>query len=219
MVLGPVSQDALAAPKIRLSPEVFDFGYMPAGGKVIHRYWLSNDGADTLKVSKVVPSCGCTTVPLPRHEIAPADSVPLDLVFNAGKITGVVTKTVSVESNDPDHVTTKVSFTARVADKVVPVEVTPWTIELTEIDVPESKVRVKNTSKNPVTLTLAVPDTDRLTVSPEVTNLTPGSSADLTIRRKSGSAPGLFETSITFLLEGPVTTPLTIPVKGMVYIE
>jgi len=208
-----------ASPKIRLEPSAFDFGFVPAEAKVTHRYWLANDGSDTLVVSQVKPSCGCTTVPLPTDRVAPGDSVPLDLVFSAGKMSGVVNKSVSVDSNDPDSARVKVYFTARVAEDYAPVEVTPWLVDLSQIDAPAQAIRIRNTSKGPLSMSLVVGDPGHLEISPDTASLAPGSAVDVRVRRAKGLRPGPFETSFTLWLDGRTPYPLTVPVKGKGYIE
>lgn len=208
-----------ASPRIRLTPTAFDFGFVPAEAKVTHRYWLANDGSDTLIVSQVKPSCGCTTVPLPTDHVPPGDSVPLDLVFSSGKMSGVVNKSVSVDSNDPDSARVKVYFTARVAESYAPVEVTPWLVDLSQIDAPAQAIRIRNTSKGPLSMNLVVGDPRYLEISPDTASLAPGSAVDVRVRRAKGLRPGPFETSFTLWLDGQTPYPLTVPVKGKGYIE
>jgi hypothetical protein len=185
----------------------------------MNRYWLTNEGSDTLVVSQVKPSCGCTTVPLPSDRIAPGDSVPLDLTFSSGKMSGVVNKSVSVDSNDPDSARVKVYFTARVAEDYAPVDVMPWSVDLTKIDAPAQAVRIRNTSKDQLRLSVVTGALDRIEVAPDTASLKPGEALDLRVRRAKGGVPGFFETSFTVYLAGPTPYPLTIPVKGTGYVE
>jgi len=53
-VLLLVSQ-TLAQPKMFLSEEKFDFGFVPQDSKISHTFWIKSVGDETLKILNVKP--------------------------------------------------------------------------------------------------------------------------------------------------------------------
>ena len=94
---------AVDAPRPRLTADaVFhDFGRVAADGQVSHRFKLGNSGAAPLNIGRVRHSCGCTSTLLGKQILAPGESTELEVGFNGLGQSGLVTKTVTVESNDP----------------------------------------------------------------------------------------------------------------------
>jgi len=66
--------------------ERFDFGHVPYGSTIKHRVMLFNRGVQTIKITRVNAGCACTQVPLTRREIAPGDSLSVDLILDTSKI-------------------------------------------------------------------------------------------------------------------------------------
>jgi branched-subunit amino acid permease len=46
---------SVAAPRLLIKQESFDFGYAPQNSKVSHIFWLYSIGDDTLKILSVKP--------------------------------------------------------------------------------------------------------------------------------------------------------------------
>ncbi|HRS01514.1 MAG TPA: DUF1573 domain-containing protein [Bacteroidota bacterium] len=92
-----------AQPKIEISNNAtYDWGRVKSSEQVLHTTMiLKNIGNEPLKIYSVSPSCGCTTSPLTKTEIAPGDTAQLPITFNISSYTGKVNKTISVHSNDP----------------------------------------------------------------------------------------------------------------------
>jgi hypothetical protein len=78
-----------------------DFGTLHSSMKVKRLVTVRNDGTDTLRVSEVSTSCGCTAALLSRPLIAPGDSGTLSVSFDPRNFTGRVEKAVSMMTNDP----------------------------------------------------------------------------------------------------------------------
>ena len=92
----------LAAPQITVDNNVYEFGTVLEGVVVTHTFVLTNAGDQTLAISSVRTSCGCTTTDLAKKNLAPGESVKLDAVFDTVGYGGrTVTKMIYVESNDP----------------------------------------------------------------------------------------------------------------------
>jgi rhodanese-related sulfurtransferase len=93
---------ALAGPRIEVDSATYEFGSKVEGVVITHTFVITNSGNQTLTISRVYTSCGCTTTGLPKKNLAPGESVNLDAVFDTVGYGGrTVTKTIYVESDDP----------------------------------------------------------------------------------------------------------------------
>lgn len=206
-------------PKIHLSPEVFDFGYMPPNAKVTYRYWLANIGSDTLVVTDVKPQCGCTTVPLPGNRIGPSDSVALDLVLDAKNIIGVINKSVTIYSNDSTQNPTVIYFTARVQSPDSTVAVSPPSALLETIDKSAEVITLTNHTQGPYRVQVKSPPSPYIAYEMSSDVAEPGAAITITLRRTKQTPVGPFLTSLTLMLDGSYPHPVTIPIRGIGYVE
>ena len=92
----------LAAPQITANESVYQFGSVLEGVVVTHTFVLTNAGDETLVITSVHTSCGCTTIDLAKKNLAPGESVNLDAILDTVGFGGrTITKMIYVESNDP----------------------------------------------------------------------------------------------------------------------
>ena len=84
---------ALGTPEITVDQPVYDFGSIGQGYMVKHTFILQNTGDQTLEIVRVSASCGCTTTALATNQLAPGESVPLEVLVLADHGT---TKNVTV---------------------------------------------------------------------------------------------------------------------------
>ncbi len=45
----------VAAPRMDIENDSFDFGFVPQNSKITHSFWLKSTGDDTLRIIRVVP--------------------------------------------------------------------------------------------------------------------------------------------------------------------
>ena len=66
------------------SETTFDFGKIPMGRPVTHIFEVTNNGKDSLKISNVQASCGCTTPEWEREQVqAPGKKTKITVGYNA----------------------------------------------------------------------------------------------------------------------------------------
>ena len=124
-------------PRIKFDNENHDAGTNLAGDKIYHTFIVTNTGNETLVISDVKASCGCTTVggTIPggtsggssqtttwTHEIAPGKIgiIPIQIVTD--NLRGAIHKTVTVTSNDR----TRPSVILNIGGTVwLPIEISP----------------------------------------------------------------------------------------------
>lgn len=91
----------IGQPKISVPQSVFDFGNVQTGEIVKHKFTVTNNGTDLLKITQVASSCGCTAVQPEKNELKPSESTTITAEFNTAGRLGPQIKYVTVISNDP----------------------------------------------------------------------------------------------------------------------
>ncbi len=80
-----------------------DFGEIKeADGNVTHTFIVKNTGNQPLVLTRVVPSCGCTTPEYSREPIAPGKEGRITITFNPAGRPGQFSKLIAVYSNGKD---------------------------------------------------------------------------------------------------------------------
>ena len=93
----------VAAPKIAVDNAVYDFGTVLEGVFVTHKFLLSNVGDEPLTITSVRVACGCTATVLSKTNLEPGESVELEASLDTSHYGGRISKSISVESNDPEN--------------------------------------------------------------------------------------------------------------------
>lgn len=100
-------------PKIHFPEMEYSFGTVKSGEKVRYDFEVANLGNQTLEITEVRPSCGCTTAGTWTRSIAPKGTGIIPIQLDTGRFKGNLTKTIHVKSNDPKQkqVTLKIKGT------------------------------------------------------------------------------------------------------------
>src|SRR5262249_6969432 len=72
-----------SGPTIKCEELLYDFGKVDAGTLVKHEYMFTNIGNQTLVVSNVQPSCGCTTAGAWDKVVEPGKTGIIPIQFNS----------------------------------------------------------------------------------------------------------------------------------------
>ncbi|MBC8146322.1 MAG: DUF1573 domain-containing protein, partial [bacterium] len=87
-------------PKIEIvGGETVDRGDVPPG-VLKQLVKITNTGTDTLKITEVKPSCGCTTAPLDKNVLLPGDTASVMVSVDVAHSSGPVSKNMTSNSND-----------------------------------------------------------------------------------------------------------------------
>lgn len=100
LALGLLGLVGFAAPIIDADNAVWDVA-IQTESLIAHTFTLSNAGDETLVISDVIPSCGCTTATLATYELAPGQSVELPITIDTTGFRGLVLRVIDIFSNDP----------------------------------------------------------------------------------------------------------------------
>ncbi|PHK20574.1 hypothetical protein VF13_42390 [Nostoc linckia z16] len=81
--------------------DTFNFGNVEKGKPVSHEFTFKNTTKQTILVTNVKASCGCTATNYTKTPIKPGESGTVTATYNAAN-PGQFTKTVTVTTNDSD---------------------------------------------------------------------------------------------------------------------
>lgn len=98
---APRTASPSAGPRIRFTEELFDFGTVDQGQKVVHVYKFSNVGDAPLEISDVTSSCGCTATILSSRRLAPGQAGEVRAEFDSEKYLDQVQIFLHLFTNDP----------------------------------------------------------------------------------------------------------------------
>ncbi len=112
LMISVLSSLVVAAPKIKVDQENFDFGTIPAGnGELRHSFKVSNIGDEILKIEKVKPGCSCTVVEF-KSELQPGETSAIVAALSIKDRTGQQDKPITVISNAENSPLLKLSLEA-----------------------------------------------------------------------------------------------------------
>ncbi len=101
LLLGALQ--TFAGPNLVCDDTVYDFGSRRNTEVVKHDFQLRNEGDETLRISSVRTSCGCTVAELDTRRIDPGKGVALHAEFRLQGRKGHQSKTIYIHSNDPEQ--------------------------------------------------------------------------------------------------------------------
>lgn len=114
-LLVVLSVAAVAAPNIHVDKPIYDFGSVAEGIAIAHTFVIRNMGDETLVITRVAVSCGCTAADSATNSIAPGESVDLKVVVDTAGFGGrKISQRINVFSNDPDNPTLVLRITGQV---------------------------------------------------------------------------------------------------------
>ncbi|MCE9620503.1 MAG: DUF1573 domain-containing protein [Planctomycetes bacterium] len=84
------SVEAPQTPSLRFEPAQLDLGEMVAGQKKTGKLTVFNAGDKPVKILRIVPACGCTTISAaPAEAVAPGAHFDIDITIDPGAKTGI----------------------------------------------------------------------------------------------------------------------------------
>lgn len=98
---GVLSPSGWAAPIIMSPDPVFEFGERDSEEKVTHEFVVKNAGDESLQITDVKTTCGCTVAKPEVNTLAPGEETKVTVTFNTKGKQGVQNKKITVLTNDP----------------------------------------------------------------------------------------------------------------------
>lgn len=105
-------------PQITFSEEMKDFGEVERGDKVSLSFAFENTGKADLEIIEVKPSCGCTSADLEKKVYKPGEKGSIPITFDSARFDGMVTKTVTVKTNDEKNPTKSIRLKGRIIQEI-----------------------------------------------------------------------------------------------------
>lgn len=100
-ILKP-SEAGSGNPVIYITETQYDFGKVNEGDKVNHTFTFVNKGSANLIIKDIKTSCGCTAALLSQDNLAPGQEGTLKIELDTKNRSGKMSRTVTINSNDPN---------------------------------------------------------------------------------------------------------------------
>ena len=91
--------DKSELPDMKFEEEVFDFGTITQGEKVLHDFKFKNVGNKNLVIANASADCGCTVAEVPKDAIPSGGGNVIRVTFDSEGKTGIINKTITVVTN------------------------------------------------------------------------------------------------------------------------
>jgi len=137
-------------PVITFEKTHHDFGKISADRKVSYHFKVTNTGQGTLNITRLNPSCGCTSTVLGKWSLAPGEGTEVEASFDPRGFRGKVHKSIQVISDDPTRGTTTLTFEAEVIQEIMPSTTTVFFYDLQRTAAKKATVRLASGNGQPV---------------------------------------------------------------------
>ncbi len=224
---GLFAQSDAKAPEsvITVTGDTFDFGYIPFGTSIKHTLYIQNDADTSLRITKVNPGCGCTTIPLKEREVGPGGTLEVDLIIDTGKIHPGDFKKASriyTDSRKRPQIVCNLTghnFQPEGEENQRLLEIDPLSLVLPKNRASDSSMIVL-TNKSQLTLiprVIELPDPDIISVNVPAQAIIPGQrlQIDLKVNDISGVKADAILESLTLAFNDPARTRITVPIRVM----
>lgn len=112
------SENISEKPIMVFEEQNYDFGKIYIGDIVKHGFKFKNHGYGELIINNVKSSCGCTAALVSKSNLLKDEEGEVQIKFNPGRYVGKVTKSVTVNSNDQQKPSFKLTITGEVIEEV-----------------------------------------------------------------------------------------------------
>jgi len=99
------------APRLTLVEPVKDFGTVPKGEKITYAFVVKNTGNADLEIIAAKPACGCTVADFDKL-IKPGQTGKVTAHVDTVTFAGPISKSVTLETNDPNTPTAQLTISA-----------------------------------------------------------------------------------------------------------
>lgn len=185
----------LAGPRIRFATPIYDFGRVRSGDPIKYSYIFTNLGEQTLEITHVQPSCGCTTAGEFSKKVEPGQTGSIPVQLNTERFTGQLTKTVTVTCNDKaqSHVVLQLKGTLW-----KPIEWTPIYPVLNVVaDAPNASTTVKVVNNLPEDVQIYGAECNNPAIRITIVTNQPGKEYQLTIAANQPVSTGNAQAQVT----------------------
>jgi len=203
--------------RIEFDHTEFDFGSITKGASVAHSFWFTNNGSDTLIITKIKPTCGCTITKTGGIIAAPGQRNYVDVIFNSGKFNGRVTKDIKIDTNDKLNPYMDIRFKSNINNPLMPFEFTPYQADFKNLPIGKSETFKITITNNDTTLSELIivdqPDKNFVKVGLDKAALKPGESTTIKFTTSEKIAAGSYVSSVTIEAKNKPNSRFSIPIS------
>ena len=206
--------------RIKFDNTEFDFGSIVKGSSVPHSFWFANEGTDTLLITKVKPTCGCTIASGEGLAIPPGGKASIDVVFNSSRFNGKITKSINVETNDKLNPYMEIRFKATINNPLLRLSYSPLQADFKNVALGQSKtftIDITNTDSTASKLVIVdKPSEDYIKTKLAKSDLKPNETTTLQLTLMKDLEAGPYLSAITLEAEGKYNSRITIPISATI---
>lgn len=215
-VLASIS--VFAQPKLEIEGgRTYDWGEVKQKDSPLKaKIKIKNIGDKVLDITKVKPGCGCTTAPLDNDKIQPNEYATLDVTLNVSHYSGQITKSIRVESNDPENPRYYIMLKANV---ITPLLAVPHFLSFNTININEeatAQIKLKNTTDKDMTIKQLTIKPEDLKINLDEGTVIPSKGTIKLIAKYTGKEAGRFRGSVIIKADHPDVTRYIINCWGNV---
>lgn len=178
LVTGVRAEPADHAPDIACDAPVHDFGNKSEGEVAEHTFTVKNEGDLTLTINNIRTTCGCTVANISDRELEPGETADITARFNTRGKRGHQSKTITVESNDPDEPQFGLTMQGEVS---VPLVINPPRVYMSNIDAGAVVTGVVTLTSGSGEMQLSNLASDNPSIAVEMSPVEEGKSYQLTL--------------------------------------
>ena len=146
---------AAAAPAQNWADKMFtdgvnhDFGVVPHGAQLFHRFAIKNIYAVRMEITTITPGCGCVTATAPKRVLDPNEETTLDVSMDARRFTGpkAVIVRVTVGPTFTSSADVKVSAVSRADVVFNPGDVAFGAVDHGQADYTDRRSRIRRPAR------------------------------------------------------------------------
>jgi len=221
LLIGILSfASASAKEDVELIGGRFDFGYVPFGSTVKHRATFINQCDTIVTITRVVPGCGCTQIPLKKKQLEPGESLEVEILLETAKIRQGTFQKAPVfytDSRETPRLTVTLSgFNLKADDPQPPIKVTPELVYLKKDpgNVAGQIEIVNNTGKNIMPRIADGGKPSFLEIEVPYRQITPGKMETMRVKLIAGLVKeDRLDESITVIFNDQKQSRFTIPIS------
>lgn len=212
------SKQQLTNARIEFEHTTFDFGSIVKGAVVTHKYWFENKGTDTLVITRIKSTCGCTSTQKAGFSIPPGGRSNIDIVFDAGKFNGRVTKSININCNDALNPYLEIRFKAHINNPKQILEYSPQKVDFENVEAgakASQRISITNTDSAKSKIVIVdKPDDDFISADFAKKTLNPNATEYITFSLNNTDIIGKFQTSISLEIKDKRGSRISIPIIG-----
>ncbi len=208
------ADNVLAAPALTVEQPHYAFGTILQGKKVEHTFVLKNGGDTPLLIKQVRPSCGCTAATVSSTTIQPGKKGEIKAAFNSANFYGGVTKSITVETNDPRTPAYNLTMTGTIIEEI---EVNPRQLNFGQMKINVAKTlefAVENRGARPLRITSVKTSFPQATVRIQKNLVSPGGKEMVTVSVTPKETDRVVSGYVSLTTDYPSKQVISVPFYG-----